>query len=251
MSVQNIFLLFLGGFLITAGANTINQILEKDYDKLMKRTRNRPLAAGRMHAPEAILTAGVTGIAGILILWLNFNSLSALLGAVSLLSYAFIYTPLKRISPFAVLAGAFPGALPPLIGWICATGTFSYEAFIIPGIQFLWQFPHFWAIAWVAHDDYKNAGFKLLPSSGGKDKKTAALSAFYILILMIVTMTPFFAGMINILQGTIIFLAGLIFLYQALKLYITCETRDAKYLMFASIAYLPVVLISFLAGVFF
>jgi len=247
-SITSVSLLFLGGFLITAGANAFNQALEKDYDRLMKRTQNRPLAAGRMNMPEAILAAGLSGIAGVGMLWYFFNPLGALLGAISLLTYAFVYTPLKRLTPFAVLVGAFPGALPPLIGWVCATGAVGFEAFVITGIQFLWQFPHFWAIAWIAHDDYRNAGFKLLPSSGGQDKYTALLSIFYIIILIAVSMIPLFSGMVGYVAGGIVFLTGVGFLLQAVRLYKTCEMAAAKNLMFGSIIYLPVVLLALLAG---
>ncbi|HXH17890.1 MAG TPA: heme o synthase [Chitinophagales bacterium] len=247
-NITSLFLLFWGGFLITAGANAFNQLLEKDYDKLMKRTQSRPLAAGRMNMPEAILAAGLSGIAGVGILWWFFNPLGALLGAISLLTYAFVYTPLKRLTPFAVLVGAFPGALPPLIGWVCATGTVGFEAFVITSIQFLWQFPHFWAIAWIAHDDYRNAGFKLLPSSGGQDRYTALLSIFYIIILIAVSAIPAISGMIGPVAGAIIFLAGIGFLAQSIRLFRTCAMKDAKSLMMGSIIYLPVVLLALLAG---
>ncbi len=245
------FMIFLGGFLITAGANAFNQILEKDYDKLMRRTQARPLAANRMNMPEAILAGGLSGIGGILILWICFNTTGAFLGAISLLLYAFVYTPLKRISPFAVLVGAIPGAMPPLIGWVCVTGTISYEAILLFSIQFLWQFPHFWAIAWIANDDYRNAGFKLLPSTGGQDKYTALLNIFYILILTGVSMIPLFMGMIGYISAAVILLMGLIFLYQAIRLYQTCAMKQAKVLMFGSIVYLPVVLIALLMGKIF
>lgn len=247
-NLANVALIFLGGFLITAGANALNQVLEKDYDKLMKRTQNRPLAAGRMNIPEAILAAGLCGIAGVGILWFFFNSLGALLGAVSLITYAFIYTPLKRLTPFAVLVGAIPGALPPLIGWVCAAGSLGFGGFVVMSIQFLWQFPHFWAIAWVAHDDYKNAGFKLLPSSGGQDKYTALLSMFYIGVLIAVSMIPVASGMIGYVSGSVIFISGMAFLSLAFRLFRSCEMKAAKKLMIGSIIYLPVVLIALLGG---
>jgi len=240
--------MFLGGFLITAGANAFNQVLEKDYDKLMKRTQNRPLAAGRMNMPEAILVAGLCGVAGVVMLWLCFNTLAAMLGAVSLLSYAFVYTPMKRISPFAVMVGAVPGALPPLIGWVCATGTIGFGAVIITAIQFFWQFPHFWAIAWMGQDDYKKAGFKLLPSSGGQDRHTAILSIFYILVLIAVSAVPLISGMTGSISGVVILLAGFAFLFQAYRLFQTCEMKEARSMMFGSIVYLPVVLIALLTG---
>lgn len=240
--------LFIGGFLITAGANAFNQLLEKDYDKLMKRTQVRPLAAGRMNMPEAILAAGLCGVTGIVVLWLCFNTLAAMLGAVSLLLYAFVYTPMKRISPFAVMVGAVPGALPPLIGWVCATGEITFGAYVITAIQFFWQFPHFWAIAWMAHEDYAKAGFKLLPSSGGQDRHTAILSIFYILVLLVVSMVPLISGMTGYVSGAVILFAGLGFLYQAYRLFQTCEMKEARSMMFGSIAYLPVVLIALLMG---
>ena len=239
--------LFLGGFLITAGSNAINEILEKDYDKLMNRTKKRPVADNRMGVPEAALMAGLCGVSGIVILWYFFNPISALLGAIALFSYAFIYTPLKRITPFAVLVGAVPGAMPPLIGWICATGAFSFEALVLVSIQFLWQFPHFWAIAWVSHDDYARAGFKLLPSSG-RDKNTALLSILYILILIPVSLIPFHLGLTGIPASSIIIISGILFLWPAVKLYRSGELKDAKKLMFSSIIYLPVVLIALLTG---
>jgi protoheme IX farnesyltransferase len=247
-NLADVVLIFLGGFLITAGANALNQVLEKDFDKLMKRTQNRPLAAGRMNVSEAVLAAGLSGIAGVGILWFFFNPLGALLGAVSLIIYAFIYTPLKRFSPFAVLVGAIPGALPPLIGWVCATGSLDFGGFVIMSIQFLWQFPHFWAIAWIAHDDYKNAGFKLLPSSGGQDKYTALLSMFYIGILIAVSLIPLASGMIGYVSGGVIFLAGAGFLMLGYRLFKSCEMKAARSLMLGSIIYLPVVLIALLGG---
>ncbi len=244
----NVFYLFIGGFLITAGANAFNQVLEKEYDKLMKRTQDRPLAAGRMNIAEAILAAGLCGVSGVLILGLCFNTLAAMLGAVSLLSYAFVYTPMKRISPFAVMVGAVPGALPPLIGWVCATGSIGFGAYVITAIQFFWQFPHFWAIAWMAHDDYKKAGFKLLPSSGGQDRHTAILSIFYILVLIAVSTVPLISSMVGSISGVVILLAGLGFLYQAYRLFQTCGMKEARSMMFGSIVYLPVVLIALLTG---
>jgi protoheme IX farnesyltransferase len=167
---------------------------------------------------------------------------------LSLIAYSFIYTPLKRISPIAVFVGAIPGALPPMIGWVAATGMVSLEAYIITSIQFLWQFPHFWSIAWVAYDDYAKAGFYLLPSSNGKSRFTALQNIFYIIALIPVSLLLFFKGNIHAVSATVILLAGAMFLYYAVQLYRTCETKDAKKLMFASIGYLPVVLLAILFG---
>lgn len=241
-------ILFLGGFLITGAANALNEVFEKDLDKLMKRTENRPLATGRMNSTEAILAAGIMGVVGILLLGYFFNYLSAFLGAVSLFSYSFIYTPLKRISPIAVFVGAIPGAMPPLIGWVAATGEISLIGLAIFMMQFLWQFPHFWSIAWIAEEDYRKAGFKLLPSQGGKDKFTALQNVVYITVLIPVSLMPVMMGLVHWIGGAVILLAGIMFLLQSVQLFRTCEDKDARKLMFASIVYLPIVLMAMLIG---
>lgn len=243
-----LFILFLGGFLITGAANALNEVFEKDLDKLMKRTENRPLATGRMSTTEAILAAGIMGVAGILMLGYFFNYLSAFLGAVSLFSYAFIYTPMKRISPIAVFVGAIPGAMPPLIGWVAATGSISEIGLAITMMQFLWQFPHFWSIAWIGEEDYKKAGFKLLPSQGGKDKFTAFQNIIYISVLIPVSLIPVMMGWVHWIGGAVILLAGALFMLQAIQLFRSCEDKDARKLMFVSIIYLPVVLMAMLIG---
>lgn len=241
---SKIVLLMVGGALITAASNAINQILEKDYDKLMNRTSNRPLPTGRMNIPEAILIAGICGILGISILWYYLNPLSGLLGTLALLSYAFVYTPLKRISPIAVFVGAFPGALPPLIGWVAATGTISFEAFLLFGIQFIWQFPHFWSIAWVMDDQYRKAGFKLLPSEGGRNKSSALQNIIYTLILIPFSLMPMFYQFSGFYSALVIAICGIAFLFQAIKLYKECSIKAAKQLMFGSFFYLPIVLLA-------
>lgn len=237
-------LLMLGGFLITGAANALNEVIEKDYDKLMGRTANRPLPAGRMATAEALLVAGVMAIAGIFILAHYFNYLAALIGAISLLSYAFVYTPLKRITNFAVFVGAIPGALPPMIGWVAFTGTLSIEAFVLFAVQFLWQFPHFWAIAWVSHDDYKRAGFFLLPSYEGKTRGSAVYNILYIIFLIPVSLLPFMLGFTGWISAIIIAITGLVFLYQAFDLYFKLDNKAALRLMFGSFLYLPIVLLA-------
>ncbi|MEQ8424783.1 MAG: heme o synthase [Cyclobacteriaceae bacterium] len=162
----------LGGFLLSGASVCINQIIEKDLDKLMNRTMNRPIPTGRVTKQEATIFSILVLILSVWILWMFTNPFTVLLSLVSMILYSFVYTPLKRVGPVAVFVGAIPGALPPLLGWIAATGQITHEALIIFGIQFIWQFPHFWAIAWVADDDYKKAGFKLLPSSEGKNINT-------------------------------------------------------------------------------
>ncbi|MEO1435796.1 MAG: heme o synthase, partial [Bacteroidota bacterium] len=199
----NLFLICLGGFLVTGSANALNQVLERDYDKLMPRTATRPIASGRMEVSEAVLYAGLMGVVGIMILGL-FNPLTAMIGSISLFIYAFVYTPMKRVSSIAVLIGAFPGALPPLIGYVAFTGFIGPEALALFGIQFMWQFPHFWAIAWVSHDDYIKGGYFLLPSKGGQDKNSAMQCLIYALLLIPVSLFPYFLGTTGIVSAVIV-----------------------------------------------
>jgi protoheme IX farnesyltransferase len=236
----------LGGFFTTAASNAINQIIEKDFDALMSRTQNRPLPTSRMNSVEALLIAGISAVLGIGILWFYFNQLAALFAAVALISYAFIYTPLKRISSIAVFIGAIPGALPPLIGYVAFTDRLDQIALILFGIQFLWQFPHFWAIAWVAFDDYLKAGYKLLPSSEGRTKFSALQNIVYILALIPVSLLPLYIGITGITSAVIILITGLLFLYQSIQLYNDCSIAAARRLMFGSFFYLPIVQLALL-----
>jgi len=244
--MADLWALGIGGFLVVASANGINQIIEKDFDKLMERTNNRPVATNRMSVSEASLFCLITGISGVFMLGYFLNDLSGWLGLFALLSYAFLYTPLKRISPIAVFVGAFPGAIPPLLGWAAATGSLGYGAWALFAIQFIWQFPHFWSIAWILDDDYKRAGYRLLPSKVGKDKKSATLTIWYIFILLPISALPFILGITGWISLAISLLAGAIFLWQGMKFYKSCSTKDAKKLMFYSIIYNPLVLLSFL-----
>jgi protoheme IX farnesyltransferase len=244
--MANIFWLMLGGLLVTGASNAINQIIERDIDKLMLRTQNRPLAAARMSVLEAMLASGFMGIAGILLLWYQFNATAGIMAAVSLLTYAFLYTPLKRIHSIAVLVGAIPGALPTAIGYVCATGTIDLVAVLLFAIQFLWQFPHFWAIAWVQYDDYMNANIMLLPSAGGKNKSSALQNVIYTFVLLVVSVMPYYFAMIGIAGTLVIIFMGSLFLWQAVQLWNTCDDHDAKKLMLGSFAYLPVVQLAML-----
>ncbi|MBK6995856.1 MAG: protoheme IX farnesyltransferase [Lewinellaceae bacterium] len=177
-------LLAVGGFLVTGAANALNQVLERDYDRLMPRTANRPVVTGRMSVSTAVLLAGLMALFGISMLsW--FNPLTGFLGTLSLISYAFIYTPMKRSTPLAVVVGAVPGALPLIIGCVAYEGFISPTAWMLFGLQFLWQFPHFWAVAWLADEDYKKAGFYLLPSGNGEKDKTTGLLSFAFCLLLI------------------------------------------------------------------
>lgn len=232
----------LGGFLVTASANALNQIMEVEYDKLMKRTKDRPLAANRMHPSEAFLVAGITGVGGLLILWYFFNPLTALLGAISLISYAFLYTPLKRMSTIAVFVGAIPGALPPAIGWVAYTGTFGLEAHLLFSIQFLWQFPHFWAIGWLGYDDYKKAGFKLLPVDiDGRNIETARQIIIYIVGLIGVGFLPYLFGVVGEIALVVTTVLGVYFLIQGFRLYKNLDNPSALKVMYGSLFYLPLV----------
>jgi heme o synthase len=243
---QMIFLLFAGGMLVTGSANAINQVVEKDTDALMKRTAKRPVAAGRMSIAEGWAFAIICGIAGVLILGYFFNWLSAGLAAFSLFLYAFIYTPLKKINAIAVLIGAFPGAMPCLIGWAAGANELSLGGWVLFAIQFLWQFPHFWAIAWVAHKDYSNAGFKLLPSEQGPTKYTALQTIVYSLLMIPVGMIPYYIGMSGMTGLIIVMLTNLFLVMQCFRLYKEMSAKAARRVMFSSYIHLPVVLLALL-----
>ena len=239
-------LLSLGGFFISGASITINQVIERHYDKLMTRTMARPLPTNRVSVPEALLFAAVISVVGFGLILTFANPLTAVLSVVSMVLYSFVYTPLKRIGPVAVFVGAIPGALPPLLGWTAATGAISHEALIIFCIQFIWQFPHFWAIAWVADDDYKKAGFKLLPFGGKKDMRTAINIMIYTLFLLPLGLLPAYFGITGINSAVIATICGVLFLMQTFILIRDCTREAALKLMFASFGYLPVVQIAFL-----
>ena len=244
VNYPSIILFAIGGFLVTGSANIINQIIEKKYDRLMKRTENRPLPTGVLSNFEAIVFCVLLGVVGLFIHF-NINFLTGCLSLLSLILYGFVYTPLKRVGPIAVFVGAIPGALPTLIGWSAATGDVNYMGWILFGIQFLWQFPHFWAIAWVAHDDYTNAGFKLLPSNGARDLNTAFNIMIYTLFLLPASMLPFFFEATGKVSAVIVTIAGLLFLSQTFLLMKKCDKKAAMQMMFGSFLYLPIVQIAF------
>jgi heme o synthase len=243
---EQLLMLSFGGFLVSGAATSINQVLERDYDILMDRTKNRPIPSGRITVQDALIIAAVTGTLGLGLLLIYTNPLTTILSAVSLLLYSFVYTPMKRVGPLAVLVGAFPGALPPLLGWVAATGSVSVEALILFGIQFVWQFPHFWAIAWVADDDYKKAGFRLLPLGGRKDLATAIRIMSYTLFLLPLGLLPTKLGITGINSALVATICGVLFLFQTFQLMKDCNQRAALRLMFGSFIYLPVVQIAFL-----
>ena len=241
---DNLIVLILGGYMITASSNGFNQIIERDLDKLMNRTKNRPLPTGRMSLTEAYILSFSTGIIGLVALW-SLNELSAWMGLWALLIYALLYTPLKRITPWGVLVGAIPGAIPPMLGWIAATGEFGLIPGILFFVQFMWQFPHFWAIAWKLHDDYNKAGFKMLPS-GAKDRSSAFQIVVYSIFMIPASLLPFIFGVTGYISGGICLLIGIWFLSKSVKLFKSMKDEDATKVMFASFIYLPVVLLSYL-----
>ncbi len=245
-NLLSVLLLFTAGMLITGSANAINQAVEKDTDALMKRTAQRPVAAGRMSVNEAFIFAAFTGFVGVLIMWQWFNLASALIGLFSLFLYAFIYTPLKKVNSVAVLVGAFPGALPCLIGWVAATNEFSAGGWVLFGIQFLWQFPHFWAIAWVAHKDYSNAGFKLLPSAKGPTKFTALQTVMYSMLMIPVGMLAYYFKISGIISMWIILACNVWMVYVSVMLFINMDVASAKKVMFSSYFYLMIVFLALL-----
>lgn len=239
-------MLFFGGFLLSGASSIINQILEKDLDRLMKRTMNRPLPTSRVSVNEAIILCLVCLALGVIILFTYTNVLTTVLSVVSLLLYAFAYTPLKRIGSIAVFVGAIPGALPPLLGWTASSGVISHEALIIFGIQFIWQFPHFWAIAWVADDDYKKAGFKLLPNGGAKDLNTAIQIMIYTMCLIPLGLLPAAFGITGIISAIVATVCGALFFAQTFSLMRSGDRKSALKIMFGSFLYLPVVQIAYL-----
>jgi protoheme IX farnesyltransferase len=239
-------MLFLGGFLISGASVTINQIIEKDLDKVMTRTMSRPLPTDRLSVQEAIIFTVVCLISGVAILLYFTNTLTTSLSILSMLLYSFLYTPLKRVGPIAVFVGAIPGALPPLLGWTAATGEIGYEALIIFGIQFIWQFPHFWAIAWVADDDYKKAGFKLLPSGGQKDLNTAIQIMIYTMCLIPLGLLPATFGITGITSAIVATVCGVLFFAQTFSLMKSGDRKSALKIMFGSFLYLPIVQIAYL-----
>ncbi len=244
-------ILIAGGFLVTGAANCFNEIIEKDLDKLMTRTKDRPMPAGRMTTGQGLVLGLVMAISGTLLLN-RLNLETGLISVFSILLYAFAYTPLKRYSPIAVFVGAIPGAFPPLIGYLAALGhgtpelpkiyvALDYQiAAILFLIQFVWQFPHFWAIAWVLDDDYKKAGFRLLPTKK-RDKTTAVIAFVSTLILIPVSLLPTFFGFGGYVIAGVSVIAGLAFSYFAYQLMVKLDLPSARKMMFCSFFYIPLV----------
>lgn len=242
----SILLLFIAGMLVTGSANAVNQVVERDTDALMKRTASRPVAAGRMSVTEGWAFSIITGVAGVFLLAWFFNGVSAAIAAFSWFMYAFIYTPLKKVNAISVIVGAVPGALPCLIGWAAGDDQLSAGGWILFAFQFLWQFPHFWAIAWLAHKDYAAAGFRLLPGEKDPTRYTALQSILYSLLLFPIGFAPYLTGMTGWVSAIIVTVANLFMLWQSVRLYREMEAKAARRVMFGSYIYLPVVLLAWL-----
>ncbi len=236
-------LISLAGFLLTGAANIVNQLKEIPYDKLMKRTANRPLPTETLNSKQASIFGYMLVLAALALLF-YFSWKSAALGFLSYLLYGYVYTPLKRVGPISVFVGAFPGAFPPMIGWVAATGHFGWEPGILFAIQFFWQFPHFWAIAWVADEDYQRAGFKMLPNDGKKDIKTAFTIMIYTLFLVPLGFIPYLLHMAGITSAIITVIAGTLFLCQTFYLMMRPTDKAARWMMFGSFLYLIIIQIA-------
>ncbi len=237
--------LIIGGFLVTGSSNAFNQVLERDADRKMSRTSDRPLPAGRMNITEASIMASIWGILGIALIWFGLNPLSGILASLSLFIYVFLYTPLKKEGPVAVFVGAFPGAIPPMLGYVAETGTFG----LIPGLlfatQFIWQFPHFWSIAWRLHDDYAKAGYQLLPTRK-RDKASAMQVVIYSLFLIPISLAPFWFGVGGWAGISIVSISGIVLAILAGRLFLRRDMKSATVLMFSTFIYLPVVQLAYL-----
>lgn len=237
----------LGGMFIVFAANGLNQIIEKENDGKMSRTSNRPIVEGRISVRDARVFCWITGFVGIFtLIAVGASFLSVLLGGLSLVIYVFVYTPMKQVSPIAVMIGAIPGALPPWIGYAAIVPRLDELGLILFLVQFFWQFPHFWAIAWMLHDDYQKAGYWLLPTKYGRDKRSAYQVLIYTVILIMVSMMPLMYGIASIKAISVILPVGLFFLFKAYRLFATLEVSEAKKLLYASFLYTPIVFLCYI-----
>jgi protoheme IX farnesyltransferase len=245
-------MLSVGGYCMVGASNAYNQVIEKDLDALMNRTKNRPVASGRMAPNTALFIASLLTIIGLVLLYL-INPKTAMFGAISIFLYTSIYTPLKTKTPLSVFAGAFPGAIPFMLGWVAATDHFGIEAGTLFLIQFFWQFPHFWAIGWFLYDDYAKAGFFMLPT-GKKDTSTALQTILYSVWLLVASLLPAFGYtgklFLTPVAAVVVFLLGMGMIYFAIKLYQLRTSKAAKSLMLASVAYISLLQIVYILDKF-
>ena len=252
VDVKTVLLLAVGGYCMVGASNAYNQIIERGPDAVMKRTMNRPIPAGRMSANTALIIAVTLTILGLVILY-NINERTALFAAISIFLYTSAYTPLKPITPLSVFVGAIPGAIPFMLGWVAATGEFGIEPGILFMIQFFWQFPHFWAIGWLQFDEYKKAGFNLMPT-GEKNKKASRLIIIYTVFMLIVSIFPVFRQTGDLyllpLSAVIIFALGLVMLYYGVQLHKKQNNLMARKLMLSSVLYITLIQIIFVIDKF-
>jgi len=238
----------LGAMLVTGSSNAFNQIFEKEHDIKMKRTAQRPMPSGKLGNSEALMFALLVGLAGLIVIGQVFNLAATLLSIIALISYAFVYTPMKQVSPFAVFVGAIPGSLPPLIGWVAVTGAIDKSGLLLFAFQFFWQFPHFWAIAWRLDEDYQRAGFKMLPTPSGRSSSSARLILIYTLCLVPLAFFPWQMDLVSGWAALALVGLALAFAWPALQLYRSLAQKHAKQLMFTSFLYLPLMQAVFLLG---
>ncbi|MFY0712452.1 heme o synthase [Seonamhaeicola sp. NFXS20] len=252
IDVKTLILLALGGYFMVGASNGFNQIIEKDLDALMKRTKNRPIPAGRISVTSAFIISSIFTLLGIIILY-TINKQTAMFGAISIFLYACVYTPLKTMTPIAVFVGAIPGAIPFMLGWVAATNNFGIEPGTLFALQFFWQFPHFWAIGWFLYDDYEKAGFKMLPT-GKRDKGTAVQTIMYTIWTIIVSIIPVFGFTgklhLSVVAAIIVFILGLVMLNFAIRLFKEMTAKAARQLMLASVLYITLIQIVYVVDKF-
>ncbi len=252
LSWSTLLLLAIGGYFMVGASNAFNQIIERDLDKLMDRTKNRPVPSGRMSVNTAFAIATLFTIAGISVLY-SINPKTAMFGAISIFIYVSLYTPLKTKTPLSVFVGAIPGAIPFMLGWVAATNDFGIEPGTLFMIQFFWQFPHFWAIGWFLYDDYKKGGFFMLPT-GKRDKGTAVQVIIYTIWTVATSLIPVFGvtGRLYLspVSGLIILILGLVLLRSAIRLYKNRDAKTAKQLMIMSVLYITLLQIIYVADKF-
>ena len=252
VNINTLILLAFGGYFMVGASNVFNQVIERDYDALMERTKDRPIPAGRMSVNTALTLAGILTVLGIVILYI-INPKTAMFGAISIFLYTSAYTPLKTKTPLSVFVGAIPGAIPFMLGWVAATNDFGIEPGILFMFQFFWQFPHFWAIGWFLHDDYQKAGFNMLPT-GKQDRGTAVQTILYTVWTIIVSILPVFnfTGDLHLttVGAVVVLLAGLVMLRYAFRLFKEMTVKAARQLMLASVMYLTIVQIVYVLDKF-
>ncbi|MDG1571005.1 heme o synthase [Robiginitalea sp. M366] len=249
IALKPILLLVLGGYAMVGASNAFNQVIERDLDARMHRTKNRPIPAGRISVATALLIASAMTLAGVVLLY-QLNPRTALFGALSIFLYTCVYTPLKTITPLSVFAGAFPGAIPFMLGWVAATGQFGIEPGTLFMIQFFWQFPHFWALGWMLDEDYRRGGFKMLPT-GKKDTGTVVQIIMYTIWMIVISVIPVFGITgrltLSVPAAVLIFTMGLVMLWFALRLYERRDRQSARSLMLSSVTYISLMQIVYVA----